>query len=572
MVVFKTVENLGTMTINRFWTFLLIIAINCFSENIHPTLLPQEGRILFLIQQGEHQQALKLYQALYQATDAHDYDLLHRIGIGLLDYGFRQQDPEIELLTLFGANVAAHEDAYYILEESLKNRLPPIQLLALASLSQIQQDRADQAILRILGNAHLQVRFAAVNYLCQKKHPQAADQAESLMFKSPKALLPLFPPLFARLGDAKSIRILRKLINDPSEDVRRAVILSVAKAGRDDFLPQIRQQALHYHYAQQETCAYALGTLKDDHSIDKLKKLAASQYTSVALTANWALYQLGQESSIEAIEKRASQEDVFAIAALGSLNGRSSVLLNMVQHPNLQVRINAILALLDQRCPGIQKHAEEIIIRDRRDLGFVSLDSPGGSLHAWKVVTGASEMLKKDMDAYKEHLELKESVLTRIREMSATDFIQLAAKIFAAQQNDLIPITVELLEEMNSQESLNCLKIHQQKLGAPLIRNYCNLALYRLGEPGPYGNQLCQWVKNQSQTDLIQFRAFDPWEPNQNNYTLTPVETSRLLVEAFESFAVHQDKLGVELLIEVIANGHQKNKYALAGILLRATQ
>lgn len=560
------------MCINRlrFLTFTLLFS--CFFGAIHANSLSQEGRILFLIQQGEHPQALKLYQTLYQEKEAHDYDLLHRLGIGLLDYGFRQSDPEIQLLTLFGANVAAHEDVYYILEESLKSRLPPIQLVALATLSQIQQDRADQALLRSLGTYNLQTRFEAVHYLCKKKHPQAADQAESLMFKSPKALRPLFPPLFARLGDAKSIRILKKLINDPSEDVRKAVILCVAKAGRDDFLPQIRQQALHYQFAQQEACAYALGILKDDYSIDKLKKLASSQYPSVALAANWSLYQLGQDESVEAIEKLAFQNDLFAMAALGSLNGRATALIELAQHSNLQVKVNAILALFEQSHAGIQKQAEEIILRDKRDLGFIQLKSPGGCFQAWKVVTGASELLNEDLEIYKDHLELKESILMKTRELNAVDFIDLATKIFNSQQNELIPMTIELLEEMNTEESIRCLKIHQQKLGAPLIRNYCNLALYRLGESGPYGDQLRQWVRNQSQSDLIQFRDFNPSELNQSSYTLTPIETSRLLIESFEAFAAHQDKLGIELLIEVIATGHQKNKYALAGILLRATQ
>lgn len=532
----------------------------------------QEGRILFLVQQGEHQQALKLYQKAYQANDDHHFELLHRIGLGLLDYGFRQQDPEIQLLTLFGAMVSAHEDAYYILEESLKSRYPQIQLVALGGLSKIQQDRADKAILRALGASHLLVRYEAVKQLCQKKHSQAVDQAESLMYKSPHAILPLYPPLFARLGNAKSMRILRKLMNDPSESVRISVILSVAKYERDDFLPQIRRQAMHSHFAQQEACAYTLGTLKDEQSLTKLNQLTSSQYPNVALAANWALYHLGQESAAQAIENAALLEDLFAIAALGTLSGHSPVLLKLAQHPHLQVRINAILALLEQNDPAALDKIEEVLIRGKLDLAFVPLKSPGKAFTAWKVVSGASQLLKEDLEAYQEHLELKESILSKVKTLSSPAFLKLAAQIFAAQQNDLVPAVVDLLEEMNTREAIECLKNHQQKLGAPLIRNYCNLSLYRLGETGPYGDLLRQWVRNQSQTDLIRFRAFDPWEIHQNTHQFTPEESSRLLVESFEAFANNQDMQGIELLIEVIADGHPKNKYALAGILLRATQ
>lgn len=551
---------------------LILLLLLVFPLNFAWSTSTQAGKILFLIQQGEHQEAISLYQELYQNTQTHNYDLLHRMGIGLLDHGFRQQDPEIQLLTLFGANISAHEDVYYILEESLKSRIPPIQLVALAALSQIQQDRADQAILRMMGNAHLLVRLEAVKYLCKKKHPQAVNQIESLMFKCPKDLHSLFPSLLAIIGDEKSTRILRKMINTPSDDVRKAVILAAAKTGRDDFLPQIRQQALLHHYTQQEASAYALGVFKDDQSIEKLNKLAKSQYPSVSLAANWSLYQLGQEAATEEMEKLASRGDTFAIAALSSIKGHSEKLLELLPSANLQVRINLILALLEQGHPQVYPYLEEIVIRDSRDLGFVLQDSPGKTFHSWKVHTGASGMWKDDIDAYRVQLELKEEILKKLRQISATDFIRLASQIFATQQNELVPIAVELLEDIDSPASIACLKIHQQKLGAPLIRNYCNLALYRLGEDGPYGELLHQWVKNHYQTDLIQFRAFDPWEPKQNNYTLTPTETSRLLVEAFETFANNQDKLGVELLIEAIANGHKKNKYALAGILLRATQ
>ncbi|MFI5344548.1 MAG: HEAT repeat domain-containing protein, partial [Chlamydiales bacterium] len=536
----------------RIWILALLWSAWAWSDIPQSS---QEGRILFLIQQGEHQQALKLYQKIFQAKEDHHFELLHRIGIGLLDYGFRQQDPEIQLLTLFGAMVSAHEDAYYILEESLKSRYPQIQLVALGGLSQIQQDRADKAIVRALGASHLLVRYEAVSQLCKKKHPQAVDQAESLMYKSPRAILPLYPPLFARLGNAKSIRILRKLMNDPSENVRISVILSVAKYERDDFLPQIRQQVMHFNFAQQEASAYALGTLKDEQSLTKLNKLTSSQYPTVALAANWALYHLGQESAAQAIEDAALREDVFAIAALGTLSEHSPVLLKLMEHPHLQVRMNAILALLEQQDPAALDKIEEVLIRGRLDLAFLPIKSPGKAFTAWKVVSGASQMLKEDIEAYKEHLELKESLLAKVKTLSSQAFLKLAAQIFAAQQNDLVPALVDLLEEMNTPEALGCLKIHQQKLGAPLIRNYCNLSLYRLGETGPYGDLLRQWVRNQSQTDLIRFRAFDPWEINQNTHQFTPEESSRLLIESFEAFANNQDMEGIELLIDVIADG-----------------
>jgi HEAT repeat protein len=531
-----------------------------------------QGHLLFLLQQGEHEQALKIYQEEFQASGQHDFELLHQMGLRILDYGFRQNDPECQLLALFGAAVSAHEDAYYILEESIKSPYSPIQLVALSALARFQNDRADQAMMRALGSPSLEVRYEAIHQLCKKKHPQAISQAESLMYKTPRAFMAIFPPLFAMIDDAHSTRILRKLFNHSSQTVRLAVILSIAKYQRDDLLPQLRQQASQLQFALQEACAATLGTLKDEVSIPKLEKLALSQYSTVSLAAHVALYQLGREASIKAIELAAQKEDLFAISALSSIPDRSEVLLELLENPNVQIRFNAIIALLEHNHSRALDLISEVMIRDKKDLAFTAYHSPGHVFKAWKVTSSASQLLKDDLNAYHEHLELKESILEKVRKLSPKHFIALAHQILSKQQNDLVPHTIELLEHLDTKEAIECLKQHQQQFGAPLVRHYCNLALYRLQEPGPYAEQLRQWVKAQSQTQFIRFQPFSPWAFGENSYTLTPEETSKLLIESFETFATQQDTQGIETLIEAIATGHAKNKYALAGLLLRATQ
>ncbi|CUI16570.1 conserved hypothetical protein [Candidatus Protochlamydia naegleriophila] len=536
--------------------------------------LASEGRILFLIQQGDHSQAIALYNACAQMSGQHDYELLHRIGLGILDYGYRQSDPEIQLLSLFGAGASAHEDAYYILEDGLKNRYPQIQLIALSALAKIQNDRADQAMLRAMGSNQLLVRLEAAKQLCLKKHPEAVNQTESFMYKSPKALASIYPPLLASAGTPQAIRILRKLLHHSSEEVRLAVILNVAKYKRDDLLPQIRQQAFEVNHSQQEAGAYALGLFHDAQSQVKLQKLAQSTYPTVALAAQLALYRLGDENAPNAIEQEALKGNLFALSALSEIPEKSATLENFVTHSDTQVRINAILALLRLKNPVSFSRLKEILLRNKKDLAFIPHKSPGKTLKVWKVVPSASQTMQDDMNAYQSHLELKESIVETIRELSEASFLALAHQIFNAQQNDLVPLTATLLEDMGTTDAIACLKAHQQQLGAPLVRHYCNLALYRLQEPGPYGEQLRQWVKTQNKTEFIRFQAgdFSPWDLNKNHYNLTPEEASQLLIKAFEAFAINQDAQGIESLLDAIANGHAKNKYALAGLLLRATQ
>jgi hypothetical protein len=129
-----------------------------------------------------------------------------------------------------------------------------------------------------------------------------------------------------------------------------------------------------------------------------------------------------------------------------------------------------------------------------------------------------------------------------------------------------------LLEQQHSPQAIALLKKHQQRAGAPLIRSYCTLSLYRLGEEGPYGEILCNWVEKQVDADLIQLRPLVPWDIDGEltSYQITPHETSRLLVEAFETFALRQDNRGINALLNAVRCGTTKNKYALAGLLMRA--
>ena len=112
-------------------------------------------------------------------------------------------------------------------------------------------------------------------------------------------------------------------------------------------------------------------------------------------------------------------------------------------------------------------------------------------------------------------------------------------------------------------------------MGAPLIRNYCNLTLYRLKEPGPYGDNLKTFVQAQTKEDNITFRPLVPIDvrkKNEAHLELNAKETSRLLLDAFESFVATQDDRGIDILISLIQSGNQKNKYALIGLLMRAIQ
>ena len=82
------------------------------------------------------------------------------------------------------------------------------------------------------------------------------------------------------------------------------------------------------------------------------------------------------------------------------------------------------------------------------------------------------------------------------------------------------------------------------------------------------------WLLHQSQLERIKLQPFLPWQSriDLNNFTLSPEETSRLLIEMFYAFAQRQDEKSIDVLVEALKRGHQNNSYVLAGLLLRAME
>lgn len=554
------------------WTTLWCVLLVACSLAVHAE--EDVNQVLYLMQAGHTDKAIDAYHAYRTKIGRHDFALVQQMGLIILDQGFRSRNEEIQLLTLFGAGISANEKALYILEDTASSPHPQLQLVAMNFLTRYQNDDTEGALRRAMASPHLLIRLEAAFHLAEKKSPTAAGQIESLMHKVPDEIAMIFPKLFAMIGDASSTKILRKLLVHPDEKVRVQAITSAAEFGRDDLLPQIRTLAAQHGHSQQEACAIAFGELKDESSVPRLQQLAKSSSEHVKLAALQALYRLGRKEVRADIEKLARMQDPFAIAALGEMPGSEPTLRELIKSPNITIRANAALALLDRQDPHCLVPLCEVLMKDSRDLAFVRVGSHGKGLEAWKAVPSARQNFEDTPVIFELALHMREAALRQALELPEKEFLQLAAFIFEVQQNDLVPQLVELLSTLGTPDAIALLKKQQQKAGAPLIRNYSNLALYKMKEEGPYAENFKQWITKQQDEDLIRFRTFVPWEmrDKDGSYQLTPQETSRLLVDSFEAFASTQDDRGVDILLEAIRNGNQKNRYALAGLLIHSTQ
>lgn len=552
----------------------LLLSLLLLTLAATPTPQSLQKQILFAMQQGHAVQSLNLYQRYYQQAGRHDFDLLEQLGLILLDQGSRSKEPETLLLTMFGAGIAGNDKTFYILEQGLKSHYPQLQMVCLNLLANSHDDDAADSLIHAMSSNEFLIRLEAAYLLAKKKHPQAVSHIESLMIKVPEEIHALFPQLLALAGTKEAFTLLRKMMVSPQKETRLAAIDCLAKIGRDDLLPQIRVLATHHDIAQQETCAHALGLLKDEDAVPILEKLTESPISSVKLSALHALYMMGDREAGRKIQDQAKKPDPFAISLLGEIAGSEPLLNDLLHSPSSIIRLNACLGLLELKDPRCLPLLKQILIQDSRDLAFTLAHSQGNSLTYWKIIPSAQHNLAETPIALELSVEMREEALTKALELPEQDFLNIAAAIFENDQNDLVPCLVDLLENLQTPKAIDLLKKYQQKAGAPLIRNYCNLALYRLQIPGPYGENLKNWVLERKNEELIRFRPFVPWEIRAENSTfhLTPQETSRLLIESFESLARSQNNEGIQVLLEAIQKGNQTNKYALAGLLLRSIQ
>lgn len=543
----------------------------CFS--ITEATPATSSRILYLLQAGQCSTALGLYREQIALTGSHDRELLQQIGISLLEQGYRTRDPEIQFLVLYGAGIALNQQVLYLLEEGIKSPEPLLQLVALNFLSRYQDDSADEAINRAMSSNSLLIRFEGALRLAEKRAPNAVGQTEALMCKVPPVLLPLFPQIYAMAGTKNAIKELRKLLVNPDEKVRVASILSVAKYRRDDLLPLIRTLSAHHATAQQEAVAYALGELRDEDSAPKLQELALNKTPSVRLAALYALYQLGREEMRLPIEAMAKAQDLFAITLLGEMHETVPVLEELIKSENNQVRLNAAIALLKQKEVRCLPVLVELLIRDSRDLALTLTSSLGTTLKAFKVVPCATQNFENDPSQIEHSLALREELLERAAELPEENFLQLARSILESRQSDLVPSLAGLLEKMHSPAATGLLEQYQQKMGAPLIRNYCTLVLFHQNREGPYRENLLSWMDKQQKEEIL-FRPLVSREMTDlgSSFQLTPREASQLFLEALEVLAEKDENLCLDLLLNAIQYGHRKNKYTLAGVLIRVAQ
>lgn len=532
-------------------------------------------QITYLMQAKEIQKSLDLYDKYRAHLGKNDFEILEQLAHILLEEGTKSEDQEQQLLSIYGSAIASVSSSLDFLETGIKSSHPETQVAAIQFLGKLQDDRSDELLIKAMSSSFFFARMEAASQLASRKHPSSVGQIEALMYRVPPEVRFFFPQFFALIGTNDAISILRQLMEDGHATTRVEAILCAARSGRDDLLPMIRSSVTHSNVAEQEACAFALGIFKDSKSLAKLKKLKSSPSENVRLAAYKALYELGDPSCKEEILSMVQKRNLFAISAAGQIPEAKELLALFAKDKEDLVRFNAAMSLLKLRDERCLEPLLEMLLRDSRDLGFVPHVSLGKSHLCWKAVPSAPQQQKQTgYDIASVTIQIREQLLKEALELSEKNFLFIARTIFDSRQNEMIPLVVMLLENLQTEGALNLLKEKALKSGSPLVRAYCNLALFRMKKEGNYERFLFDWIAKNKSGAMIRFRPLVPIDQriSDSPFELTPEDHSRLLIDSYQALADRHDETGINVILDSIKEGNPKNRYVLAGLLLRALQ
>ena len=548
----------------------LTLILNLFTL---PLLAEENDKrhILYLMHSNEIEKAFSQFQKASE-TEAIDLEILQKMSLILLKNGANSDDIEIQKLSMFGAGLSASNISLDILEIGLKSEDLETQLLSLHFISLLNDNKTDILLSSAMRSDFLPTRLEAAYHMAQRKHPHAVGQIESLMFRLPIFLKPFFPHLFAMIGNESATKYLLRFLNDANSDVRLEAILSIANLNRDDLLSHLRKKFPNSTIAEKEAICHTFFRLNDTSSLEDIKKLASSNIENVKLSALRALYHLGDHTKKEEIEKLAKENDLFAISILKEIPGSEKTLKSLLKSQNKLVKVNAAISLLKLKDPSCIDTLKAILVTDSKDTAIEPFYSIGRTMYYFKTVPKAIYKVKDIKND--PSLPIRESLLKETLELNEEDFLQIVKLIFDSAQNDLVPTSITLLQNLASEKAINFLEDRAKHSNIPLIRDYSNLALYRLKKEEPYQDYVANWIKNKNHEDIIELNINPDKKTNitQNIYSLTKAETTRLLLDMYVALASKQDEKSLKIIIDSIKKTNPKNRYALAGMLIRATQ
>lgn len=534
-------------------------------------------QISYLISTHQVEKALENYLSIHEEKQKHDYQVLQQLGMSIIEEGCKSPEHEDQLLSLFGMAISENQAPNYLLYDLIRSQHPLVQSTTLRIAADMFEDSSEQLLMKALTSNYFMIRLEALYYLTARHSQKAFGQIQSIQSLLPEIYHPYFGEFYALDKTSYSLTELKKMIHHHDPKMRLAGILSVIKYRVEDLKETIFPILSQKDPVELEAAAFAVGMFQDLTTTNDLKNLLSSSQIEVKLAALHALTKLGYTDYITQIETFAKEGNLFAISILGELGTGEKVLKEALNSSDLTLRLNAALALLHQRNADVVPYLLDIFAINKNSYGIQAFPSPGQTMSYWNIVPLKALKDEKAQFALASYTRyILEIVLSECLELGEKPFLQIASYLMARQHEWILPKLTRLIENIRSPDAIQLLEEKSQQLGAPLIRAYATLGLYRLGNDIDKQEALIKWILREKQTELIRFRPVvdqsTPKFASHSPYQLTPEETSGFLIEAISEVAQKRQESSISYLIMLMKDGNPKNRYALAGLLLRTIQ
>lgn len=531
-------------------------------------------QVVYLLQSGKFEEAIDKISFLKNEDPLFfHFDVIQKLTSSIISSSIESRNDEEVMLGLFAISITQDEELISLIEPVILSQNPYIQLAAVRVLSTFPSDRSGELLGQALCSDFFFIRLEAAYELAKRRHPNAYKQLEALYWKLEPEFRPLLAQAFSNEGSTSSIEMLKRQLVDESIDVRLAAITACGSIRRDDIVAILEKQALDPDVRIQEAAAFQLAVSAYGTSIDVLVKLSESPNDFVALTAAYGRYMLGDKAASQIIEEMAVNDNIFAIKLLGIIDSGTTLLTTQSKNSSNIIRINAIASLLEQKQSIGATSLVNFLDQVNKDLLVETILSPGKQLSAFSITP--SMYASKLIDQYRVEMGVHnlQQLIEKSSNLPESQFLMVAEHILGSNNRALIPVTIQLVENINSDNAVHLLKRAREEVGAPFIRSLSNLALFNLTKEPKYRACLIELTEKIDINRVLKMRPPTPWNPQveKSPFTLTLEEESELIVATFMALAEAHDESAVQTLLTALKSGNKSNRPLIAALLLRAS-
>lgn len=549
--------------------FFSLISSLCFSDF-------EEQRINFLIAKKDYSKAIEWYLENSIKKKQENPEILFNLAKSIIENSINSTESKDQLLGLYGLMISNSNDVDYDFSKLLESKDPQVQMLTIQYLSRWNEDVVESWLNKAMSSHYLPVRLQALGSLVTHKSKLALSHIESLYYRLPNFVRPIFAQYYAALGTPHSIKILKQMLSDPNREMKIACILSACQYGRDDLREDIRKTLSQPDPFVQESAIFAISHMQDLSSKELIESFLDSSHTNLKLASNLGMIQFHDEKALKTIFDLAETGDLFAIFSLGSISQSLPTLEKLYNSKDPNVTLNVMAALLEKKHPKAKELLIDFLKSHSLYDGIVPTFSTGKTQHALRLIPAFSKQFSSNKE-YINYIQgttqmIREKFLIQAIELPESEFIEIAETIFEHEIFDLIPTLVKLLENCKSEKTISMLKKMSQKPGSPRSRNYSIVALARMKDP-QFINQFIDFISSQKKQDIIDLKTFDTQDESikkSTRFLLTPDEKTQLLIEAYDTLIYLHDERCFSVLLSALLQSPAQNRPVLAGLLLKA--